>query len=1281
MKKLITLISLAFICVNVFSQTILYWDGNAPNGNWNENNWWNGFATTTPTGSEILQFDNNNQTSMINNLSGSASNRYRINFIIGASNARTITGTTENIFYDYSSNVPAIYNNSGTTHTINFPFANGNSNGANRLELNANSGGIIFGGNIRASGGTRTLVTLGSSTITFNGIISNGVSSTLNFTKEGSGTSIFNAANTYSGETRVTAGTLQLTGSGTFGSASSVYVSSGATLSLNNINSTVASVSETGTGNGGTVSLGSGNLTISGGWTGTRFQNSITGTGGITKQGTGILSLYGTQSYSGSTTISGGELSTSVTMSSTNFILNGGDFRIATNNIISNSANFNISAGTFYCDKLESINNVTISGTGILRVSDDLIINDLTISSGGSILIDASKTLTINGTVTYTGGTLSSAANGKIIYNQSSDGQNVMPGTYGDLQFNNFNKVLSNTGIIYIAGATDCFIPGTATGHTVTGSTIEFSRNGNQNVPVFTYYNLTFSGSSGTKTLTGSISVNGNLSITSSSIFSGATYTVNLAGNWINYNATGFSNTACTVNLNGSGSQTINTTDGEDFYILQKSGTGTTTLQSNVNILGAGSALNISNGILDAGNNSLSGSGSAALIMSGGTLQIAKLSTILPEIPSNYTISGGTIELNGAGSQTLRGARAYRNLTFSNSGTKGVTSAPSSITGTLIIAGTVILDVSNASMGGTGTNLTMTETSKLITGNAGLKPSPEGAYSLGGGTTIEFSGIGDLNPRVASISYYNVIISGTNVNITGTTDGLPFQSGGTFTVKDGAVFAFKNTNGFSGATNTAINNSPSPTIVLEPNSTIGYRGSTQSVTTAAYQNLRIGAAGIKTLAGNITVGGNLDLSAGELAATTYTITVSGNILGTATQTNTSGKISMTGASATISGATLGNLELNNASGFSLSGSPTINNVLTFTNGKLTMGANSITLASNAVGAIAGYNSSKYFVTDGAGYVRRAVTGPNAYDFPVGTSTNYDPAKITWTGASGSTELSTRFIAATLSNPTGLTSLAYAGLSDEPDVPTPITEFLNNGYWEITSTGAPNNYQIDLTASGAGNLAVYAQQHTIFKNSTTGPTGWAQAGDAIDIWGDSDIGTSGYQYTLTPNPLHLQNTNVSGFSYFAIGRSASYILPIVLTEFTAEIINTDVVLNWITASEVNNDYFSIERSMDGSIWNAIGQVDGAGSSSTVNHYDFTDKDAPGMVLYYRLKQIDFNGNYEYSPIRVVNNLGNEAYIIYGYYTLTGQQIETLENAPTGIYLQLSNKGNTKIFHNE
>lgn len=91
----------------------------------------------------------------------------------------------------------------------------------------------------------------------------------------------------------------------------------------------------------------------------------------------------------------------------------------------------------------------------------------------------------------------------------------------------------------------------------------------------------------------------------------------------------------------------------------------------------------------------------------------------------------------------------------------------------MIIAGTVILDVSNASMGGTGTNLTMTETSKLITGNAGLKPSPEGAYSLGGGTTIEFSGIGDLNPRVASISYYNVIISGTNVNITGTTDGLP----------------------------------------------------------------------------------------------------------------------------------------------------------------------------------------------------------------------------------------------------------------------------------------------------------------------------------------------------------------------------------------------------------------------------------------------------------------------------------------------------------------------------
>ena len=1053
-----------------------------------------------------------------------------------------------------------------------------------------------------------------------------------------------------------------------------------------------------------------------------------TSTGTLTKIDGGTVTLTGVNTYTGLTTVTGGILILANTSGNTipatnNITVSGGTLRISENQTINN---LTLSGGTLLIDagKTLTINGtynagsststVTNNGTLILNSTSNFpgsnaavtagfnnlninaaitLNNNLTVEGifnliGGTFDVN-NKTLTLNNAVAATSGTLTSSTTGTVIYNQSADGQNVLAGQYGFLTFSNFNKTLASSGTIYINGLNVCFTPGSATSHTIAGSTIEFNRAGAQNVPSFTYNNLNIS-TSNTKTLTTSINIDGNLTISSSATLASGGNTINIKGNWSNYGTGGFTESTGTVNFNGTGAQSINTTGGENFYVLQKSGSGTLTLLSNVNVAGGGIAdLNISSGILDAGTNTLDGT--ASLTMSGGLLKLGKLSVTLPEFSGSYILSGSsTIELNGAGDQILRGSKSYANLSFSNSGTKTLTSAigtPSNtISGTVLISDAAILNVSNNTFGSATTNLTMTGTSQFIVAGSNIKPDIGGTYSLGVGTTIEFAGNANLNPRVLSISYYNVIVSGTNVNTDGTGTGLTFQTDGTFTVKDGALFAFADPEGFSGTANTAINNTNSPSITLETNSTIGYRrADIQTVTNAmAYKNLRIGAAGTKTLAGAITVNGNLELNAGELADAGNIITVSGNILGTSIHSG-AGKILMTGASVpTISGATIGNLELNNGGGFSLSGSPTINNVLTFTNGKLTMGTNSITLANSATTAITGYNSTNYFVTDGAGYVRRAVIGSGAYDFPVGTTSNYDPAIITWTGASGTTQLSTRFIAETLDDPTGLESNAYGYLeTSEPDIPTPITEFLNNGYWEInsTGTGSPNNYQIDLTASGAGNLATYAQQHTIFKNSGVGPTGWAQAGEAEDLWGDADGVTAGYQYTLTPDPLHLQNTDVSGFSYFGIGRSEEYILPIVLTEFTAELIDADVILNWITASEVNNDYFTIERSMDGSIWNAIGQVNGAGSSSTVNHYDFTDKDAPGMVLYYRLKQTDFNGNYEYSPIRVVNNLGNEAYIIYGYYTLTGQKIESLENAPTGIYLQLSNKGNTKIFHNE
>ncbi len=78
-----------------------------------------------------------------------------------------------------------------------------------------------------------------------------------------------------------------------------------------------------------------------------------------------------------------------------------------------------------------------------------------------------------------------------------------------------------------------------------------------------------------------------------------------------------------------------------------------------------------------------------------------------------------------------------------------------------------------------------------------------------------------------------------------------------------------------------------------------------------------------------------------------------------------------------------------------------------------------------------------------------------------------------------------------------------------------------------------------------------------------------------------------------------------------------------------------LLSWTTASEVNNDYFNIERSKDGTHFESIGKVDGSGTSNDFNHYSFVDQRPEPGTNFYRLQQFDFNGDNTYSEIRALN----------------------------------------------
>ncbi len=226
-------------------------------------------------------------------------------------------------------------------------------------------------------------------------------------------------------------------------------------------------------------------------------------------------------------------------------------------------------------------------------------------------------------------------------------------------------------------------------------------------------------------------------------------------------------------------------------------------------------------------------------------------SDYIPRMDGTYDLTAGsTIELSGSGAQILRGQRAYKDLTFSNAGTKTISSAITDIQGDVYIKDDAIVDVENKTFGGVGTGLLMENNAKYITAGTGTKPDARGSYILDDDSTIEFTNSESSIELVRlEPEYVNIIVNGSSVGSNTLTSSIKIQTGGSFTVKNGATFKFKKADGFNGTPTTIIDNTNSPTITLQPGSTIEYKGDNQSVTqpNSGYQNLTISGSGDKTL--------------------------------------------------------------------------------------------------------------------------------------------------------------------------------------------------------------------------------------------------------------------------------------------------------------------------------------------------------------------------------------------------------------------------------------------------
>jgi hypothetical protein len=171
----------------------------------------------------------------------------------------------------------------------------------------------------------------------------------------------------------------------------------------------------------------------------------------------------------------------------------------------------------------------------------------------------------------------------------------------------------------------------------------------------------------------------------------------------------------------------------------------------------------------------------------------------------------------------------------------------------------------------------------------------------------------------------------------------------------------------------------------------------------------------------------------------------------------------------------------------------------------------------------------------------------------------------------------------------------------------------------------------------GDISIAA--NAFLKGTFISHAGFCDAGTSLFLEGRllSTIGAvSSYSSVLYTNPEYIT--------------SEIFIpdpLPIDLISFSGDCLPNQIRLNWETASESNNDYFSIERSLDGTIWSEIGKINAAGNATSSRKYFFDDLIRYNEISYYRLKQHDFSGvSRTFNPISVQNCLtDNEALSIF------------------------------------
>ena len=139
--------------------------------------------------------------------------------------------------------------------------------------------------------------------------------------------------------------------------------------------------------------------------------------------------------------------------------------------------------------------------------------------------------------------------------------------------------------------------------------------------------------------------------------------------------------------------------------------------------------------------------------------------------------------------------------------------------------------------------------------------------------------------------------------------------------------------------------------------------------------------------------------------------------------------------------------------------------------------------------------------------------------------------------------------------------------------------------------------------------------------------------------NSAVGTAGINAGIVTNPqvnrTALSLLNLNNTFYIGSTNSISSTLPVVWISFTATKVDEKVLLNWSTASDINHNYFTVQRSKNGTNCDNIKEIPKSVNSTGVSTYTAYDETPYSDISYYRLQQTDMDGKHSYSVIRSIN----------------------------------------------